>query len=142
MGLSLLLSQGVLAPRAVKHFGETATILAGYALSVVHYIIYANATSPFLAYFGLAVGCIGFVAEPAMKGLISRQVAPSKQGSLQGALSALATMLRPLSPLFATTIFGFGNSVGRPGLAFLAIASVASAALCIVAVAFTKPGLK
>jgi MFS transporter, DHA1 family, tetracycline resistance protein len=142
VGLSLLVSQGYLVRAFVARFGENTTIVIGYSFGVLHYIVYAYVRSSWIAYFGLLLGCISFVAEPAMKGLLCRQVPPSKQGALQGALSGLTTLLRPFSPLLATTIFGYSTSLGNPGLVFFVIASLSAASLCVICIGLRKPGLK
>lgn len=142
VGLSLLISQGYLVRVSVEHFGEYNTIAIGYTFAVLHYVVYAYVRSSWIAYFGLFLGAISFIAEPAMKGLLCRQVPPSKQGALQGALSGLTTLLRPLSPLVSTTIFGYSSSVGNPGLVFLVISALSAVSLCIICVGLRKPGLK
>jgi MFS transporter, DHA1 family, tetracycline resistance protein len=142
VGLSLLIAQGFLVRVAVACLGESRTIVLGYCFAVTHYVVYAYARSPWIAYFGLAVGCLSFIAEPAMKSLLCRQVAPSEQGSLQGALAGLTTLLRPLSPLFATTIFAFSTAAGAPGLVFIAISILSATSLGIVFAGLRKPGLK
>lgn len=142
VGASLLISQGFLVRVAVERFGEARTIIIGYTFAVLHYLVYGVVTKSYIAYVGLAIGCISFIADPAMKGLLCRQVPPSKQGALQGALSGLTTLLRPLAPLFATTIFGYGSSTGNPGIVFAAISIVSGASLVIVLIALRKPGLK
>jgi DHA1 family tetracycline resistance protein-like MFS transporter len=142
VGLSVLISQGVLSQQFVRAIGEKRTILFGYLLAAAHYAVYGFADRAWIVYLGLIVGCLSFVGDPAMKGLLSRQVPVSEQGSLQGALGGLTTLLRPFSPLFGTAVFGYFNSVGRPGVVFAAVASVSSASFLVVARALQKQGLK
>jgi DHA1 family tetracycline resistance protein-like MFS transporter len=65
---------------------------------------------------------LGGIAAPAIQGLISRQVGPSEQGELQGALTSLSSVTAIVGPLLATTLFAFFNapqtSVHLPGAAF------------------------
>lgn len=142
VGLSLLIAQGFLVRVSVARFGEQTTIVIGYCFAALHYLVYAYARAAWVAYLGLALGCVSFIAEPAMKGLLCRQVPASKQGALQGALSGLTTLLRPLSPLVATSIFGYTSSVGQPGFVFVVIASLSAVSLCVICVGLRKPGLK
>jgi MFS transporter, DHA1 family, tetracycline resistance protein len=142
VGLSLLISQGIFAKLFVQVIGETATILVGFAFAVLHYVVYAFADRAWIVYMGLFFGCVSFVGDPALKGLIARQVPVSEQGALQGALSGLTTLLRPFSPLFGTTIFGYANSMGRPGIVFGAISVLSSFSLLVVSRALYKPGMK
>jgi MFS transporter, DHA1 family, tetracycline resistance protein len=142
VGLSLLISQGLLASIFVHRFGERPTIIVGFAFSTLHYIAYSRANSPTIAYLGLAMGVVSFAAEPVLKGLLSRQVPASQQGALQGSFASLTAVLRPFSPLFASTAFGYGVAIGEPGIAFVAISVVSFAAFGVIAVALSKSGLK
>lgn len=142
VGLCLLISQGILAPLAVRYLGESTTILLGYSLSALHFVVYAMARSTQVMYAGLFVAMLSYTSEPAMKGLLARQVGIDQQGGLQGSVSALSSVVRPLSPIIAGGMFGLGNSIGMPGLPFAVIAGVQTVALALVWVAFWKPGLK
>ncbi|CAN8077042.1 unnamed protein product [Agarophyton chilense] len=142
LGLSLLVSQSILAPLAVKKLGEVRTIVTGFCLLSIHFFMYGMARSSSGMYAALFVGMLGFVCDPAMKSLIARQVDRNEQGSLQGSLSALSAVVKPFSPLLSAGLFAFGSSIGLPGLPFYAIGVVASLASAFVYVAISKPGLK
>lgn len=142
VGLSLLFSQGIIAPLAVRHLGEINTILIGYALSALHFMVYALALTTKTMYIGLFIAMLSYASEPAVKGLLARQVGIDSQGGLQGSVSALSSVVRPFSPIIAGAMFGLGNSIGMPGLPFAVIAAIQAVALGLAAVAFWKPDLK
>lgn len=142
VGLSLLISQAILAPASVHIIGEVPTILLGYSLAALHYVIYGLARSSMTMYVGLLVGMFSFIAEPAMKGVLARQVPRNVQGSLQGSVSALTAVIRPLAPILSAAFFGVGNSMGRPGLPFFVIGFISALSVACARVAFWKPGLK
>lgn len=142
VGLSLLFSQGVLAPLAVRHLGEANTILLGYSLSALHFVVYAVALSTKTMYVGLFIAMLSYTSEPAIKGLLARQVGINNQGGLQGSVSALSSVVRPFSPIIAGAMFGLGNSIGMPGLPFAVIAGIQAVALGLARIAFWKPDLK
>lgn len=142
IGLSMLISQGVLAPISVKVFGEVGTILAGYSLSAVHYWIYAVARSGGMMYVGMVVGMFSSVSGPAMKGLLARQVGKESQGSLQGSLSALNSLVGPVAPIISSGLFGYGNKIGQPGLPLLVLAGIEGLSVVFAGIGFWKPGLK
>ncbi|PXF44765.1 Tetracycline resistance protein, class A [Gracilariopsis chorda] len=142
LGLALLVSQSVLAPLAVRTLGEVNTILIGYVLSAIHYFIYGAARSSAGMYLALLVGTFAFTSDPALKSLIARQVDKKDQGGLQGSVSALSAVVKPVSPLFAAGLFGYGSRIGLPGLPFYAIGVVASVAAVLMRIALWKPDLK
>ncbi|KAI0563572.1 Tetracycline resistance protein [Gracilaria domingensis] len=142
VGLSLLISQSILAPLAVKALGESRTIVIGYSLVAVHFFMYGAARTTFGMYMALVVGTLGFVSDPAMKSLIARQVDRSEQGGLQGSLSALSAVVKPFSPLVSNALLAYGTSIGIPGLPFFAIGMVAAVATGFAQVTVLKSGLK
>lgn len=142
VGASLLVSQGILVRLAVPWFGEKGTIVVGYSCSVLHYVVYGFARSGRIAYAGLLVGMVSFIADPAMKGLLCRQVRADKQGTLQGALAGLTTLLRPLAPLFATATFTYGTWIGVPGLVFFVVSFISAIALVVATIGLRTSGLK
>lgn len=79
VGLSLLVSQGVLAPLCVHYLGEVDTILLGYSFSALHYIIYGLARSSGTMYLGLVFGGISFVSEPVSAGALFVERCASKR---------------------------------------------------------------
>lgn len=142
VGASLLISQGILVRLAVPRFGEMGTIVLGYTCSVLHYAVYGFARSGRIAYAGLVVGMVSFIADPAMKGLLCRQVPVEKQGTLQGALAGLTTLLRPLAPLFASATFRYGASIDVPGLVFFVVSFISAIALVVITTGLRTSGLK
>lgn len=142
VGLSVLIAQGLLAPLAVRLIGEVPTILMAYALSALHYLLYALANTTETMYFALFIGMFGFTVDPVLKGLLARQVSIDSQGSLQGSLSAITSVVRPVAPVISSALFGFGNAIGRPGLPFIVLAVIASGCIGFARIAFWKDGLK
>lgn len=142
VGLSLLISQAVLAPLAVKYLGEVGTILIGYSLASVHYAIYGVARTTEMMYVGLFVGMFSFISDPAIKGLLARQVPSASQGSLQGSIAALSSIVKPFAPLLASTLFSYGSNIGMPGLPFHMMCGISAVSVLIARIAFWKPGLK
>ncbi|CDF36800.1 unnamed protein product [Chondrus crispus] len=142
VGLSLLISQGILAPLFVRFLGEVTTIIFGFSMSALHYLVYSRATSTSIMIIAMFFGMLSFVSDPAMKGLLARQVSIDSQGSLQGSLSALTAVVRPISPIFSAALFSYGISIGRPGLVFEFITIISASAVLCARIAFWKPGLK
>jgi DHA1 family tetracycline resistance protein-like MFS transporter len=76
---------------------------------------------------------LGGLAGPALQGIISNQVAPNEQGTLQGSLTSLMSLTSIFGPLLMSNLFGFFTSDAAPfyfpGAPFLAGALLALAGL-------------
>lgn len=141
-GLGLLIAQGALARVAVKVFGEENTIVIGYTLAATHFLIYGIARNTLTMFIGLFVGVFSFISGPAVKSVLARQAPASSQGELQGSMTALSSLVKPISTILATTLFGVGNSINRPGMVFFVISAISYVAVILTKIAFSKPGIK
>ncbi|OSX72187.1 hypothetical protein BU14_0459s0008 [Porphyra umbilicalis] len=142
VGLSMIISQGLLARPLVALLGERPLILLGFALEAAHLILYGLARNGHAMYVSLAVATVGYASGPALKGLVARQVGPEEQGALQGGLAALATVVRPVAPLVATGLFGYYNERGMPGVPMYVMGCLTVVAMGIAAKALSHPHLK
>lgn len=146
-GVCNIIVQGVLVKRVVGLIGEWGAVLAGLVLGGLGFALFGIAPEGwgFLAatpVFSL-IGLFG----PGFQGLITRRVAPSEQGRLQGANASLAGLAGVVAP----TVFGFTYAwfvaAGHPyvpGSAFLLAAALhavaALIALMVMARAFKTAG--
>ena len=92
---------GVLVPK----LGERRAIVIGFLLMTVGFLGYAFAPVGWMIYPAIVFGSLGGIANPAMQSVMSRQVGPSSQGELQGAVASLASIAAIISPLFMTQLF-------------------------------------
>jgi DHA1 family tetracycline resistance protein-like MFS transporter len=125
VGISFVLVQGFLVRRVVTRFGELATIVGGFSLSALMYLLLAFNTVGIFGYLGIIPHVIGWgVAGPALQALASRQVSASEQGFLQGGLSAISGLAAILGPAIATGTFAWFTGpmapAHFPGAFFLA----------------------
>jgi DHA1 family tetracycline resistance protein-like MFS transporter len=67
-----------------------------------------------MVYLIIAVSSIGGVAGPAAQGIMSKAIAPTEQGRLQGALAGLNSIAAILGPLLATYVFRVFTSDSAP----------------------------
>ncbi|MFC5848599.1 TCR/Tet family MFS transporter [Deinococcus petrolearius] len=121
-----LLTAGVqagLIGRFIARFGERRTIMIGLVASLGEFLILSVARTGGLLYLSLVVGALGGLAQPAIQGLVSRQVSEDEQGRVQGAITSLNSLVGVVGPLLATTVFAYftgpGTPVHLPGAAFL-----------------------
>jgi DHA1 family tetracycline resistance protein-like MFS transporter len=76
-----------------------------------------------MIYAAIAVATLGGIAQPAAQAIITKSVEPSRQGSVQGALTGLQSVAQIIGPLVGSWAFTLAIS-GRlgaevPGLSFL-----------------------
>lgn len=114
VGVMTVLVMGGLTGAVVPRLGERRSIMLGFTLMTVGFIAYALVPQGWMIYPAIAVGSLGGIANPAMQSVMSRQVGPSAQGELQGALASIASVAAILSPLFMTQLFSYYASPDAP----------------------------
>jgi DHA1 family tetracycline resistance protein-like MFS transporter len=142
-GICNIIVQGLLVKRVVAAIGEWGAVLAGLAFGGLGFAIYGLAPTGWAFLIGTPVfGLIGLFG-PGFQGIVTRRVAATEQGRLQGANASLAGLAGVVAP----TLFGFTYAwfvaPGHPyvpGAAFLLAASLhAIAALIAIAVMARAP---
>jgi len=125
--------QGGLIGPFIARFGDRRTIMTGLVASILEFLVLSVARSGALLYASLVVGALGGLANPAIQGLISRQVSESEQGRVQGAITSLNSLVAVVGPVLATAVYAYGLTHGFPGAAFLmgALLSVAGTLLIL-----------
>lgn len=124
VGASYVFVQGYLVRKVIPRFGEINTIIGGFLLSSLMYILLAFNTYGILGYVGIIPYIIGWgCAQPALQAIASRQVGDDKQGLLQGALTSVQGLAAIAGPAMSTTSFSYFTSplapVYFPGAFFL-----------------------
>jgi DHA1 family tetracycline resistance protein-like MFS transporter len=131
---SMIVQAGLVRP-IVARFGERRALLIGLLAGAAGFAIYGLADNGLLFCLGIPVMSFWGLATPAAQALMTRRVAPSEQGQLQGANSSLTGIAGLIGPgLFTLTFSAFiGPARGwhLPGAPFLlaALLLAASAAL-------------
>ncbi|AZI43325.1 MFS transporter [Deinococcus psychrotolerans] len=122
-GLMTAIVQGGLISVSVRWLGERRAILLGLAMGTLEMLVLAFAKTSLLLYVSLIFGALGGLAGPTLQGIISRQVSESEQGKVQGALTAVNSLVGVVGPLLATWVFAYfnggGSGVRFPGAAFM-----------------------
>ena len=132
MGVCMAVVQGGLVRVFIARFGERAALLTGLAFGIVGFALYGVAPSG--AFLCLAVPVIAMwgLGGPATQSMMTRHLAASEQGRLQGALTSLYGVAAMIGPaVFATTFSTFIRGQGRwhlPGAPFLLASAVLVAA--------------
>lgn len=102
-GVCNIIVQGFLVKPVVARIGEWGAVLAGLTFGGLGFAIYGMAPTGWTFLIGTPVfGLIGLFG-PGFQGLITRRVAASEQGRLQGANASAAGLAGVMAP----TMFGF-----------------------------------
>lgn len=122
VGLCATIVQGGLIRVLLPRLGEHRAIMGGLALGACSFLLYGLATRGWMMYVIMVGASLAGIAGPALQGLISRQVGPEEQGTVQGALTSLMSLTGIVSPLAANYLFaaftGAAAPVQIPGIAF------------------------
>jgi DHA1 family tetracycline resistance protein-like MFS transporter len=141
VGLCSLIVQTTLVGPMVARVGERAALLIGLACGTVGFAIFGLAPTGGSFMVGIPVMALWGLSNPAAQGLMSRHVAPSEQGRLQGAnasVQGIASLVGPgLFSLTFTYFIAAGRAVPLPGAPFV-LAAVLLAAAMAVAFATTR----
>jgi len=129
VGVMFVVGQGVMPRLLVPRLGERRAVILGLAVSVVILVLYGVVPQGWMIYPVMALGCFGWVmGAPALMSLMSRAVAASEQGLLQGALASVQGLTSIAGPPIWTGLFGFFISPAAPvivpGAAFFVAAGV------------------
>jgi DHA1 family tetracycline resistance protein-like MFS transporter len=141
-GIGNILVQGLLVKRFVARFGEWAAVLTGLVSGVVGFSIYGLAPSGWLFLLGSPVFSLIGLFGPGFQALVTRQVAASEQGRLQGATASLTGLAGILGPLIFGYAYAWFVAPGHPqvpGAAFLLAAAQLALAAFIAAVLMRRP---
>ncbi|MDO4264074.1 MAG: TCR/Tet family MFS transporter [Deinococcus sp.] len=137
-GLLSALVSAFLVGRAVSAWGERKTLLVGLGFGVAEFLILSVASSSPVLYLSLVVGALTGLAQPAIQGYISQQVADSEQGRVQGAITSLQSVVGIVGPLLATTVFAAFTAAHAPlGLHFPGAAFLMGAVFMALGIALT-----
>jgi DHA1 family tetracycline resistance protein-like MFS transporter len=125
--------QGTLVGPVTRRIGDTPTVLIGLIGGAFSFL--AMALAPNTGWFVAAMlpAALMGLAEPTMKSLMSRSVAETEQGQLQGAMQSLASLAGITGPVF----FGWVYAVSAgwmPGLSFVIGAAVLMIAAGVVGI--------
>ncbi len=144
-GISLIVMQGVVIGSLIPKLGERRAVIIGLAFNALGFVLYALATQGWMLYAVMIGTALGFMTQPAAQGLISRQVPPNEQGSVQGAVASLFSLTGIFGPILMTSLFGHFTgghaSVEIPGIAFFVSAACCVLALLLALRSFRRTGV-
>lgn len=128
VGVMSVIVQGGLVRPIVAKLGERRTLLIGLAAGIAGYLIFglAERSSTFL--MGVPIFGLMGLFNPSLQGLMTRRVAPSEQGQLQGINGSFMGLTGIVGPGLFTSVFalaiGRGAGAHLPGAPFVLAASL------------------
>ena len=118
----------------IPKIGEVRAVYLGLAGGAASFAGYAFATTTQILYAWMLPFAVMCLAMPALNAIMSKEVGPTEQGELQGAIASVGSLTSVGAPLAMSYLFAyFTGSVAPvyfPGAAFLA------AGVCLVMAAF------
>lgn len=142
VGLAQITSQALLAAPFARIFGERRLVVAGMLGLAVQNLWLTQVSSGLGIWISVLFRVPSFIALPAMRAAFARQVEGRRQGSLQGALSAVGSVVKPPSVLVFAAAFAFCQSVGNPGAIFFPTAVLHAISALLFHFGFRHPHLK
>jgi DHA1 family tetracycline resistance protein-like MFS transporter len=142
VGLSLALvgvvsgiySGGLVKP-IVKRIGERSALTLGLIGGSIGYLMIGLSKTGILMLFGIPVLNLMSVAWPSAQSIMSRQVSPSEQGQMQGAIQSLRGLAGIFGPIMFTWVFsqsyGPAAPIHLPGAAFFLASTLLLASVCM-----------
>jgi DHA1 family tetracycline resistance protein-like MFS transporter len=132
-GVGHLVVQGLVVKRFVARFGERGAAITGFASTAVGFLIYASAPIGLVFPLGMPFYALAGLVGPAVQSRLTRLVARTEQGRLQGTNASLGSVAQMFAPLMFTQLFALAIAPGSslpPGLhIYLAAAILAAGAL-------------
>lgn len=128
VGVLSALVQGGLVRRVVPWLGERRSLLFGLGFAVVGFIGYGWApTGPWL-WTLMPVLALWGLANPALQSMMTRQIDPTEQGRLQGAIASMSAIAGVIGPYVFTHTYSAAidpaRGINLPGAAFYVAAGL------------------
>jgi DHA1 family tetracycline resistance protein-like MFS transporter len=136
VGAASLVVNGFLVGRAVKRLGEYNTLLTGLGFGIISELLFAFAPTTWLLLGTLPIYSLAGLSGGPFQSIATREVQPNEQGQLQGALTALRSMVTLVTPGLYTGTFalfvGPLAGLGLPGAPYLLAAILMAATAMLV----------
>jgi DHA1 family tetracycline resistance protein-like MFS transporter len=134
-GITMAAVQGGGIRLVLARLGPHGTVRAGLIFDIGIFGAMAFVGSGTLALILTPIAALGAVITPALQGLMSDAVGPTRQGTLQGVLTATNAVAMIVSPLLMTSVFAAATAEGGPillpGAPFLVALVLVAVALMV-----------
>lgn len=135
-GLGTVFCQVWLLKRLERRTGTFGAAAVGLAMMAVGFVGFAGFKGGWVAPLGIFLSTMGYMAGPALAGLLSARVPGDEQGLLQGMMSSLNGVAAVITPLAIPPLFSLFSSgalpIVLPGAPYLLGAMLALGAMSLV----------
>jgi DHA1 family tetracycline resistance protein-like MFS transporter len=107
MGICSAFVGGVLTGRVVRAVGERPALMMGLAFGITGFTFMGLAPTALTFLLAIPVLSLRGLADPALSALMSRKVAGTEQGALQGAMSSLMGIAGLVAPTLYTETYAY-----------------------------------
>jgi DHA1 family tetracycline resistance protein-like MFS transporter len=107
VGVGNIIVQALVVGPFVKRFGERGALYTGLVCGAIGFALMAMATNSAQFWAALPVFSLMGLVQPGYQGIMTRRVAPSEQGRLQGANSGIMAISGLIGPLMFTRVFAW-----------------------------------
>jgi MFS transporter, DHA1 family, tetracycline resistance protein len=146
VGILSAIVQAGLVRRIVPWLGERRSLLLGLSFGAVGFIGYGWAPSGVWLWTVMPLLSMWGLANPALQSLMTRQIDPTEQGRLQGAIASLAAVAGIIGPFVFTHVYAAGIDPARsyelPGAAFFLASMLLIAGVGLAHLASRKPAAR
>jgi MFS transporter, DHA1 family, tetracycline resistance protein len=122
VGLLAMIVQVGLVGRVIKAIGETRTMILGLLCGGIGFALYGLAPNELWFWIAMPIAALTGFLNPAIMGLLSREIGPHEQGRLQGALGGVTAATSIVGPVVFTSLFAWSiapsQTMPLPGLIF------------------------
>ena len=112
-GVGHLIVQSLVVKRYVGRFGERTAAMTGYIATAVGFLIFASTPVGMLFPVGTPFYALAGLVGPAVQSQMTRKVAPTEQGRLQGAVAGLSSLAGMVAVVAFTQLFAFASAPGH-----------------------------
>jgi DHA1 family tetracycline resistance protein-like MFS transporter len=137
IGAMLTLVYSFVPRIVVPRLGEYRAAYLGLACGAIGFMGYSFATHGWMMYAWMAVFVFMGLSGPSINAIMSRQVGPTEQGELQGALASLGSLTSVAAPPLLSNLFGYFTSrealIYFPGAGFFVASLFLAAAAMLLA---------
>lgn len=106
-GFSMAVVQGGLIRLVIPRIGEHWTVILGFSINAVAFLVYAVAYEGWQIFALAPLTSLGVIAGPALQGIMSRTASNDQQGELQGVLTSISSIGIIISPMLMTATFSY-----------------------------------